>query len=243
MLECLIKNAKIIDGTGAPAYSGCVGIKAGKIIMAKGNEESEKVIDAEGKFVVPGFIDAHSHGDFILGCEDAHLFKTNQGVTTELAGHCGSSPAPVNPNNIEDLKNMLSVGTNWFSDDMSNWTSFEKYLQYAEKQPKTANARFLVGHNALRIAVMGMENRPATESELETMKGLLREAMESGAAGLSTGLIYTPGCYADEKEVLELAKVIATFNGIYASHMRNEAELVTDAVKEVIDIFSCFVAL
>ncbi len=236
MLDCLIKNAKIIDGTGAPAYSGCVGIKDGKFVMAKGTEESEKVIDAAGRYVVPGFIDAHSHGDFILGCEDAHLFKTNQGVTTELAGHCGSSMAPVNPDKLEDLQNLLSVGTNWFSDDMPNWTSFEKYLQYAEKQPKTANARFLVGHNALRIAVMGMENRPATDEELETMKSLLREAMEAGAAGLSTGLIYTPGCYAEEKEVLELAKVIAPFNGIYASHMRNEAELVTDAVKEVIDI-------
>ena len=236
MLDCLIKNAKIIDGTGAPAYSGCVGIKDGKFVMAKGTEESEKVIDAAGRYVVPGFIDAHSHGDFILGCEDAHLFKTNQGVTTELAGQCGSSMAPVNPDNIEDLQNLLSIGTTWFSNDMPNWTSFEKYLQYAEKQPKTANARFLVGHNTLRIAVMGMENRPATESELETMKGLLREAMESGAAGLSTGLIYTPGCYAEEKEVLELAKVIAPFNGIYASHMRNEAELVTDAVKEVIDV-------
>ncbi len=236
MLDFLIKNAKIIDGTGAPAFDGYIGIKNKKIVMAKGTEEAENVIDAKGRYVVPGFIDAHSHGDLILGCEDAHLFKTNQGVTTEIVGQCGSSMAPVNPENLVDLQNLLSMGTNWFSDDMANWTSFEQYLQYAEKQPKTANAQFLVGHNALRIAVMGMENREATDRELEIMKGLLREAMEAGAAGLSTGLIYTPGCYAEEKEVLELAKVIAPFDGIYASHMRNEAELVTDSMKEVIDI-------
>lgn len=236
MLDFLIENAKIIDGTGNPAYKGCVGIKDGKIVMANGTEKAKETIDAAGCVVAPGFIDAHSHGDFILGCEDAYIFKTSQGVTTELAGHCGSSMAPVNPSNLVDLQNLLTVGTNWFSDDMPNWTSFEKYMKYAESQMKTANVRFLVGHNVLRIAVMGMENRPATHKELETMKSLLREAMESGAAGLSTGLIYTPGCYAEEKEVLELAKVIAPFNGIYASHMRNEAEFVTESVQEVIDV-------
>jgi len=236
MIDYLIKNAKIIDGSGTPAYAGSLGIKDGKLVEANGAEEAAQIIDAAGRYVVPGFIDAHSHGDYILGCEDAHLFKTNQGVTTELAGYCGTSMAPVNPEHLDDVKNLLSMGTTWFPEDMANLTSFEKYLQYAESRPKTANARFLVGHNTLRIAVMGMENRPATDKELDTMKSMLREAMESGAAGLSTGLIYTPGCYAEEKEVLALAKVIAPFDGIYASHIRNEAELVTEAVSEVIDI-------
>lgn len=236
MLDYLVKNAKIIDGSGSPCYQGAIGVKDGKLVTVNGTEEAENIIDAAGRYVVPGFIDAHSHGDHILGCRDAHLFKTNQGITTELVGRCGSSLAPVNPKNLTDLKNLVSVGTNWFPEDMVNWISFERYLEYAESRSKTANIRFLVGHNTLRIAVMGMENRPATNKELDKMKGLLREAMESGAAGFSTGLIYTPSCYAEEKEILELAEVIAPFNGIYSSHIRNEAEFVTDAVKEVIDI-------
>lgn len=236
MLDCLIKNAKIIDGSGRKAYAGSIGIKQGKLILSNLTEEAAQTIDAAGRYVTPGFIDAHSHGDFILGSEDAQLFKTTQGVTTEIAGQCGLSMAPVAPENLAAVQNMLSVGTNWFSDDMVNWSSFDRYLEYADAQPKTANAKMYIGHSTLRIAVMGMENRPSTDKELDTMKGLLREAMEAGAAGLSTGLIYTPSCYAEEKEVVELAKVIAPFGGTYASHMRNEAEFVTEAVRETIDV-------
>ena len=236
VLDCLILNAKIVDGTGKPSYKGCVGIKNGKIVMANGSEEAKEIIDAKGCVVAPGFIDAHSHVDFTLEQSELNILKSNQGITTELAGNCGSSSAPVSAGNIEHLQNLLSVGTIKYSDDMVNWTSFEKYLQHAESCQKTMNVRFMVGHNALRIAVMGMENRPSTPKELDTMKGLLREAMQSGAAGLSTGLIYTPGCYADPSEVLELAKVIEPFDGIYASHMRNEAEGVTESVKEIIDV-------
>ena len=236
MLDCLIKNARIIDGTGAPAYDGHLGIKDGKLVIANGSEEAAQVIDAAGRCVTPGFIDAHSHGDLILGSEDAHLFKTTQGVTTEIVGQCGLSMAPVAPENLVAIQNMLSLGTTWFPEDMKNWTSFARYLEYADAVPKTANAKMYIGHSSLRIAVMGMENRPSTDKELDTMKGILREAMESGAAGFSTGLIYTPCCYAEEKEIIELAKVIAPFNGTYASHMRDEANFIVDAVKETINV-------
>lgn len=236
MLDCLIINAKIVDGTGRMSYKGCVGIKDGKFVTANGTEKAKEIIDAMGYVVAPGFIDVHSHGDFCIGQEELNIVKTNQGITTELMGNCGSSSAPVNPKNIEHLKNLLSIGTAKYSDDMINWTSFEKFLEYAETCKKTMNVRFMVGHNTLRIAVMGMINRPATKKELDRMKGILRESMESGAAGFSTGLIYTPGCYADENEVLELAKVIAPFDGIYASHMRNEAENLVKSTREVIEI-------
>ena len=217
MLDVLIKNANIIDGTGKPAYKGSIGISGGKLVMADGSEEATAVIDASGKYVSPGWIDAHSHGDLILGSEDAHLFKTTQGVTTELTGQCGLSMAPVMPENLAAVQNMLSMGTTWFPDDMKNWSSFARFLEYADQQKLTANAKMYIGHSSLRIAVMGMANRPATDAELDRMKGILREAMEDGAAGFSTGLIYTPSCYAEEKEIIELAKVIAPFNGIYAS--------------------------
>lgn len=236
MLDCLIKNAHIVDGTGGPARHGHIGILNGKLVMADGTEEAAQVIDAAGRCVTPGFIDAHSHGDMILGSEDAHLFKTTQGVTTEIVGQCGLSMAPVAPENLAAIQNMLSNGTTWFPEDMKNWNSFARYLEYADAQPKTANVKMYIGHSSLRIAVMGMENRPATARELDTMKGILREAMESGAAGFSTGLIYTPSCYAEEKEIIELAKVIAPFNGTYASHMRDEANFIVDAVKETINV-------
>lgn len=236
MLDVLIKNANIIDGTGKPAYKGSIGISGGKLVMADGSEEATAVIDASGKYVSPGWIDAHSHGDLILGSEDAHLFKTTQGVTTELTGQCGLSMAPVMPENLAAVQNMLSMGTTWFPDDMKNWSSFAHFLEYADQQKLTANAKMYIGHSSLRIAVMGMANRPATDAELDRMKGILREAMEDGAAGFSTGLIYTPSCYAEEKEIIELAKVIAPFNGIYASHMRNESDKIVEAVEETINV-------
>lgn len=236
MLDILIQNANIIDGSGSAAFAGSVGVKDGKLILHPQDTAAKKVIDAAGRCLAPGFIDAHSHGDMILGSHDAHLFKTTQGVTTEIVGQCGLSMAPITPENLVSAQNMASMGTTFFPEDMKNWASFARYLEYADQQPLTANAKMYIGHSTLRIAVMGMANRPATERELDNMKGLLREAMESGAVGFSTGLIYTPCCYAKEDEIIELAKVIAPFNGIYASHMRNEANFVVESVKETINV-------
>ena len=236
ILDTLIKKAKIIDGSGAPAYVGDVGIVNGKLVIDPKETEAAEVIDTEGYCLAPGFIDAHSHGDMLLGTEDARLFKTTQGVTTEIVGQCGLSMAPVVPEHLTDIQNMLSEGTAAFPQDMKNWSSFPRYLEYADRQKCTANVKMMIGHSALRIAVMGMANRPSTDKELDAMKGILREAMEAGAAGFSTGLIYTPSCYAEEKEIIELAKVIEPFDGIYASHMRNEADFVVDSVKETIRV-------
>lgn len=236
MYDILIQNAKIIDGTGEKAYIGDVAVKDGKLHLHPARAEAANVIDAAGKCLAPGFIDAHSHGDLILGTQDAHLFKTTQGVTTELTGQCGLSMCPAVPENLAAIQNMLSMGTTYFPEDMKNWSSFSRYLEYADQQELTCNAKVYIGHSSLRIAVMGMENRPSTSAELDRMKGILREAMESGAAGFSTGLIYTPSCYAEEKEIIELAKVIEPFNGIYASHMRDESNFVVDAVRETIRV-------
>ncbi|MDO4267321.1 MAG: D-aminoacylase [Eubacteriales bacterium] len=236
MLDVLIKNANIIDGSGAPAYRGNVGIENGKIVLPEGEPEARQVIDASGRYVCPGFIDAHSHGDLILGSEDAHLFKTTQGVTTEIVGQCGLSMTPAVPEHLKDIQNMLSMGTTYFPEDMKHWSSYSRYLEYADQQKLTANVKMYIGHSSLRIAVMGMANRPSTDEELEEMKRILREAMEAGAAGFSTGLIYTPSCYAEEKEIIELAKVIAPYDGIYASHMRNESNEVVEAVRETINV-------
>lgn len=236
MLDILIKHAKVIDGTGALAVCASVGICGDKIVYPVTEEDAKEVIDGTGRIVCPGFIDAHSHGDLILGTTSAHLFKTNQGVTTEVTGQCGLSIAPTNPEFLDLTQHLLSLGTPLFPDDMVHWNTFSRYLDYADRQPKTANAMMYVGHSTLRIAVMGFANRVATDEELEQMKSILRDAMEHGAAGFSTGLIYTPSCYADEREVLELAKVIQPYDGIYASHMRNESYDMIKSVEETIDV-------
>jgi len=236
MNDILIKNATIIDGTGAPRFRGDLGISGGKIIMNGLSDKAESVIDAGGRIVSPGFIDAHSHGDLVLGMEISSLCKTTQGVTTEITGQCGLSIAPVNPRYLDLAKQVLSVATNVFPEDMANWESFLRYLEYADKQPLTVNSKMLIGHSTIRIAVMGLANRAATQEELEKMKFLLKEAMDAGAAGFSTGLIYTPCCYADRNEIIELAKVIRPYNGIYASHMRNESCDVVKSVEETIEV-------
>lgn len=237
MLDMLIKNGTVIDGTGKPSFPGSVGVVDGKIVMAKGDEEAKKVIDATGKLITPGFIDAHSHGDLILGRDFARLAKTSQGVTTEMTGQCGLSMAPINPKTMKLIQGMLMIGAPDFPDDeMVKWTDYKTYMDYCKSVNKTCNVKFLVGHSTLRVAVMGFDNRESTDEELEQMKALLKDAMENGAAGLSTGLIYTPSCYASTHEVIELAKVIAPYGGIYCSHMRDESCNILQAVEEVLTI-------
>lgn len=234
MLDKLIVNAVIIDGSGAPRMKGSVGIQNGKIVVNPTDADAVEVIDAKGRIVCPGFIDAHSHGDRLIGTEDGRLFKTPQGITTEFCGNCGSSYAPV----PEDKQDVILKGISFAYPDetVKGWTSFDRFLSFVETRPLSANARFYVGHSMLRLATMGYDNRPATSAEMDRMKGLLREAMQSGAAGMSTGLIYVPSCYSTEEEIVELAKVVAEFNGFYASHIRNESEFVVESVEEVLNV-------
>ena len=234
MLDLLIQNGTLIDGSGAPARHGSIGMKDGKLVAANGTEEAARVIDAAGRIVCPGFIDAHSHGDAPLGTENGRLFKTPQGITTEQCGNCGTSRAPIVLENAQDLHNAFLSRVPM--EEFCKWTTFSAYLRWCEKQNLSANARFYVGHRMLRRGVMGMDNRPPTKKEMDIMRGMLREAMEAGAAGLSTGLVYVPACYATTEEIIELAKVIEPFGGIYATHMRNEAEGLIDSVSEAIRI-------
>lgn len=234
MLDTLIIGGTVIDGSGKKGYLGTVGIKDGVLIMDPKETEAKEVIDATGKIVCPGFIDPHSHGDALVGTEDGRLFKTPQGITTELAGNCGGSRAPIPEFGRKSIYEGLKFG--WPREITDQWTTFDKFLSFVEASDLSANARFYVGHNILRFAVMGFDNRPSTEKELDQMKGLLRESMQSGAAGFSTGLIYLPGCYSEPEEVEALASVVAEYGGIYSSHIRNEAENVIESVQEVLDV-------
>ncbi len=235
-MQLLIQNAILVDGSGAPAFPGSVGVENGKILLNPAAKDADTVIDAAGRYLCPGFIDAHSHGDQILGQEQAKLSKVSQGITTEITGMCGGSMFPVAPERLEMAKGLLSIGTLSFPEEMREWTTAEAYFKYAETVPLAANMRLYIGHTTLRIAVMGFDHREATAEELEKMKALVRGAMEQGAMGLSTGLIYSPAAFASRHELVELCRVVAEYGGFYATHMRNESDKVVQAVAEALDI-------
>lgn len=232
MYDLLIRGARIIDGTGADAFCTDIAVKDGKIVMNPSDNAAE-VIDATGLTLCPGFIDAHSHGDHParLGSESGQLSKTNQGITTELAGQCGTTRFPFSSD--PDKRELLhqKVGRSCFPHE-----TLESYLEWVHSKPKTTNIALYIGHSAVRISAMGFDMRKPTAEELQTMKDMVREAMEHGAMGMSSGLIYAPSCFADEEELVELCRVVAEYGGTYATHMRNEAGAVLDSVCEAIRV-------
>lgn len=236
MDQLLFQNVIVIDGTGEKGYLTDVGVRDGKIVIDPAWKDAERIIDGDGCVLFPGFVDAHSHGDAIADTDFGNLCKVAQGVTTQVAGQCGTSFFPNDPGHMEELRNVLSVICPNLPAEAARWTSFEEYRRAVESMDMALNMKVLVGHSNLRVAVMGLEDRKPTPEELEKMKDLLREAMEHGAMGLSTGLIYAPSCYADTEEIIELAKVAAEYGGIYETHMRNESDDVTGSVREALRI-------
>lgn len=239
MLDYRIENARIIDGTGAKAYEGTIGIRDGKIVMDPA-EEAKAVIDAGGLYLSPGFIDSHSHSDRFIGSrpETIGLCKISQGITTEVTGQCGSSPFPVPEGRREEMTGYFEAdGVNAEQiEALDAYRDFDSFVKFAKKQHLIGNFAFLQGHSTLRMAVMGYDDRKPDAAELDEMKNLLKQAMEAGCMGLSTGLIYVPGVYADTEEIIELCKVIKPYGGIYATHMRSESDHVVEAVKEAIRV-------
>ncbi len=207
--DILIINGKIIDGTGNSWYYGTVAIKDGKIIKTGRDIKlsAKKTIDAKGLIVAPGFIDVHTH---LEGDEirdpEAKSFIYD-GVTTCVTGNCGSSN-----------------------------TDIGKYLRWVDSLKLSINVASLIGHNDVRKAVMGRANRDATAEEMKKMEAIVDKAMLDGAVGMSTGLIYIPGTYTKTPEIVSLAKIAAKYNGVYASHMRDEGDSVTQAIDEALTI-------
>ena len=238
MYNIFIKNGLIVDGTGAEAYPANLGITGDKITYI-GEEvlEAEYTIDAAGKMVTPGFIDVHSHGDLAMGEEFPGLAKLSQGITTEIIGQCGMSVIPVSGKYkdvvIGAYRSTIPPHMREHTDELATLESFAKY---AENRGLYANAAMFIGHSTLRMSVMGMDNRPATEEELEAMRVQVRLAMEQGAVGMSSGLVYAPGPFAPPEELKELCKVVKEYNGIYVTHMRNESDTVEAALQEALDI-------
>ena len=238
MYDAIVSNVKLYDGSGAlPVYTD-VAISGGRIAAVGDGEgwECLRQIDGGGASMCPGFIDAHSHGDLIIGDASAALAKISQGVTTEIAGQCGLSMFPISKSRAEAAKNLLSIGADHFPDALDTFCDFSKFKEYAGSIPLPLNTAVFVGHSALRLAVVGEEDRTPTPAELEEMRRILAEAMEQGALGLSSGLIYPPGAFAQKAELKALCEVVAQHRGIYTTHMRNESKHVVEAVKESIEI-------
>ena len=236
MLKYIIRNATVIDGSGAAPYIGDVGIDGDKIVLLQAGEgEAACEIDAAGKYLCPGFIDAHTHGDFPLGQDWASLTKIQQGITTQVAGMCGMSIAPVREEYLSMLQASTGMLLSDYPQEQKSFTTFEKYMDYASTLSAAENTKFLVGHLNLRVAAMGYENRKPTKAELDNMKAMLEEALQSGAGGMSSGLVYVPSAYGEIDELAELCKVVAKYNGIYTTHMRNEAQYCERSVEESIE--------
>lgn len=233
--DLVVKNGLVIDGAGNPWFKADVGISKRKIsaVGKLGGAKAEKVIEAHGLVVSPGFIDIHTHSDLSLLVNPRAESKIRQGVTTEVIGNCGTSPAPVRKETLNLLKDEWgdeAKEVKW------NWSTFGEYLSQLEKQGTAVNVASLVGHGTIRTAVMGVENRRPSNREMKEMKALVAQSMKDGAFGLSSGLVYLPGCFAETSELIELCKVVAEYGGFYASHIRGERETILEALKEAIKI-------
>jgi N-acyl-D-amino-acid deacylase len=236
MLDLVIKNGHVVDGTGNPWFNADVGIQGERIakIGRLSKDKALRVLDVSGLIVSPGFIDMHSHSDLLLLINPKAESKIRQGVTTEVIGNCGDSAAPLDKNMREE-----AIKTSPFVKEAKlklDWSTMAEYLRRLDRQGIAVNVAPLVGHGNVRACAMGFANRAPTGNEMETMKKTLAKAMNEGAFGMSTGLIYPPGCYSKTEELIELSAVVAKCGGIYTSHIRGEGENLLKSVKEAITI-------
>jgi N-acyl-D-amino-acid deacylase len=224
----------VVDGAGNPWYKADIGISRKRIarIGRVERKDCERTISVKGMFVCPGFIDIHTHSDLTAmvfpGCDST----LRQGVTTHLIGNCGISVAPLREPNVEL---MMRYWGEWAGKmGKPDWRTFGEYLRRLEKGGVGHNIAALVGHGAVRTAVMGSDMGEPSSGQLRQMKGLVDEAMASGAFGMSTGLVYPPSCFGKTDEIVELCKVVAKHGGMYASHIRGERETIAEAIKEAV---------
>ena len=231
--DILFTGGTVIDGTGAARARADVAV-SGDRIAAVGDlagAQAARTIDATGRVVSPGFIDAHTHDDNLLLVDRDMTPKTSQGVTTVIAGNCGVSLAPLRPGRPVPPPLDLLGGPSDF-----RYPRFADYVAALDKAPPAANAGLLVGHSALRLDTMDDVDRAATAGEIDAMRDRLAEGMEAGALGFSTGLIYGPNKAASTDEVAAVAEVAGAAGGLYVTHMRNEHDGVEEAMEEAFEI-------
>jgi N-acyl-D-aspartate/D-glutamate deacylase len=233
LYDLIVRNGTVIDGSGKPGLAADVGIQDDRIVVVGTvNGATKQTIDATGRVVTPGFIDVHSHDDFALLDRPLCDFKIMQGVTTEVIGNCGFGAAPASA----AYKNFLrGFGAVLFGPlGQFSWETTDEFFRLFESRPPSVNVVAQIPHAAVRYGVLGADKRPPSSPELAQMQALVREGMEAGAVGFSTGLYYLP--HTQTEEVIALAKVVAEYGGLYATHMRNEAGHLLDSINETLRI-------
>ncbi len=231
--DLLIRGGTLIDGTGTPGVIGDVAVLDARIAaMGAVDGAARRTIDATGRSVAPGFIDVHAHDDAAV-LSTSMDFKLMQGVTTDIVGNCGAGIAPAFGGGRRGLPGVeIVLGPL----PEATWTTFGEYMDAVDSAPLAINVGCFVPHGIVRARHVGMDRRPPDESELAAMADDVEEGMAAGALGMSTGLIYIPGTFAETDEIIALARVIARHGGVYMSHIRNEAEQLLEAVDEAITI-------
>ncbi|MFN0306152.1 MAG: N-acyl-D-amino-acid deacylase family protein [Burkholderiales bacterium] len=234
--DLIIRGGTVIDGTRAVRFAADVGIRGDRIAQVGDLAGAKAIrdIDASGRIVAPGFIDAHTHDDRLMLSAPAMTPKVSQGVTTVVAGNCGVSLAPVifkTGTAVTPPLDLLDNEGGWY-----RYRSFGEYVEHLRAAPAATNAALLVGHTTLRVATMANVERPATTAEIARMQAMVREALGAGAIGVSTGLYYEPAIAAPTEEVIEICRPLKEFGGLYCTHMRNEAAGVIDSLEETFRI-------
>ncbi|MFH0908390.1 MAG: D-aminoacylase [bacterium] len=231
MLDLKVTGGELLEGTGAASRRADIGIRGDRIVDVGdlSNAPAKQAVDAAGRYVTPGFIDVHSHSDAYLLIEPSAPSKIFQGVTTEVVGNCGASAAP--------LAGEYQMPSDWQAQEYPrSWKTVAEYRAVLDEAKPAVNVVLLIGHNSIRAGVMGYQARAARADEIRRMEKLLDQALEEGGAGLSTGLVYQPGMFAESSEVVDLARIAAKRGKIYTSHMRSEGRKLLEAIDETIDV-------
>ncbi|MBO6561224.1 MAG: D-aminoacylase [Nisaea sp.] len=231
--DIVLEGGDVVDGTGGPRRRADVGIRDEKIAAVGdlSGAEAGKRVDVSNRIVAPGFIDVHTHDDRMLLSQPDFDAKVSQGVTTVVVGNCGISLAPLVLDVAPPPPLDLIGDPDWYK-----FRTFDSFLSAVEQAPASVNAAFLVGHSTLRVGTMDRLDRAATGQEIKQMRGLLEEALDSGAVGFSTGLFYAPSHKAPTEEVIELSRSLKAFGARYVTHMRNESNEIMDSLEETFTI-------
>ncbi|MFC1502304.1 amidohydrolase family protein [bacterium] len=233
--DLIISGGMVYDGLGNPGREMDLAIQGDKIILLSNyiaKEKAKRVIEAKGLAVCPGFLDAHSHTDIGLLANPKAESKIRQGVTTEISGNCGSSPFPIAGSVLEEYK---KIAKDDYDVDV-DWENIQGFFRRLEKRGMALNYGTLLGQGTLRGKVVGFNDRPPTEHDIQKMKAIIQENIKAGALGISSGLEYAPGSYAQTNEIIELCNEVARMNGVYATHMRDEGDKLLESLDEAIRV-------
>lgn len=234
MYDILLKNGTIVDGSGRPSFRGDVAVSKGKIVkIGDISGEAKTVFDVEGQYIAPGFIDSHSHSDWVVFMGLVGKSALEQGITTEICGNCGSSVAPLMS---YDFDTMVKIPEEMRKELEAKGGTVKAVFDTLENFPLATNIALYIGQGVVRGKVMDYESRKPTPDEMTMMKEILREGMEAGALGMSSGLLYPPGSYSSTEELIELCSVVGKYEGCYATHMRSEGDFLLEAMEETVKV-------